>query len=225
MAKILLISDTHSKHKQIHDSWLPEADIIIHAGDYCSYGYKNNTIDFLNWFSSLKQYKHKIFIDGNHDHISEQQSELFKTLIPENLIYLNDSGIEIEGIKFWGSPVSPSFYKEHWVWNRDRGQEIKAHWDLIPEDTEFLICHTPMNNILDSTLEGENVGCNDLLERFQELKNIKAIVSGHIHESRGFYRFVNGQLCINASLLNRSYMLVNKPFLVDTEQNYQIINY
>jgi predicted phosphodiesterase len=32
MAKILIASDTHSKHSLLRD--LPEADIFIHAGDF-----------------------------------------------------------------------------------------------------------------------------------------------------------------------------------------------
>ena len=78
--KILVTSDTHTLHDKIeiindihstngiglHDN---EADIIIHCGDFTSKknGNKEDTIDFLNWYSSLP-IKHKILIFGNHEY-------------------------------------------------------------------------------------------------------------------------------------------------------------
>jgi Icc-related predicted phosphoesterase len=67
------------------------------------------------------------------------------------------------------------------------------------------------------TIEGEFVGCQDLTIRLQSLKDIKLVCCGHIHEGRGYYEYADGQLIINASVLNRSYKLVNKPYVVDTD--------
>ena len=66
--KILTISDTHTKHNQIPLEWLEPADMIIHAGDISSMGYLHEIKNFCYWFSKLDQYKHKIFIAGNHDY-------------------------------------------------------------------------------------------------------------------------------------------------------------
>jgi hypothetical protein len=43
-----------------------------------------------------------------------------------------------------------------------------------------------------------------------------------IHEGRGFYKFADGALFINASLLNLKYRMTNNPFVIDTE-NWEII--
>ena len=66
--KILILSDTHTKHKEMVNKFdLPDADVIIHCGDITGSGSRKWTRNFLNWFDSLDQYEHKIFIAGNHD--------------------------------------------------------------------------------------------------------------------------------------------------------------
>ena len=62
--KILHLSDTHNCHRLFRD--LPEADVVVHSGDFCMAGSEQEALDFLNWFCDLP-YKHKIFICGNHD--------------------------------------------------------------------------------------------------------------------------------------------------------------
>ena len=62
--KILHISDTHGQHGRLKD--LPEADVIVHSGDFTFGGEVREAIDFFNWFCDLP-YAHKIVIAGNHD--------------------------------------------------------------------------------------------------------------------------------------------------------------
>ena len=62
--RILHLSDTHNCHHRLRD--LPEADVVVHSGDFCMVGTEQEALDFLNWFCDLP-YKHKIFICGNHD--------------------------------------------------------------------------------------------------------------------------------------------------------------
>ena len=66
--KICIISDTHNKHKYLE---LPDADIIIHCGDFTSMGKEHEIKNFMKWFSELKQYQHKLIIAGNHDWLFE----------------------------------------------------------------------------------------------------------------------------------------------------------
>ena len=47
-------------------------DIIIHSGDISNVGGLREIENFCEWFSSLSQYKHKIFIAGNHDFVFEK---------------------------------------------------------------------------------------------------------------------------------------------------------
>lgn len=45
---------------------LPEANVLVHSGDFTMTGSESEAIDFMNWFCDLP-HKHKIFICGNHD--------------------------------------------------------------------------------------------------------------------------------------------------------------
>ncbi|MBA2328767.1 MAG: metallophosphatase domain-containing protein [Flavisolibacter sp.] len=206
--KFVAISDTHCRQRVLK---LPKADAIIHAGDISYKGKEVEVIDFFDWFSSLP-YTNKICIAGNHDFFFEKEKqEIIKKRIPGNVIYLQDSGVEIEGIKIWGSPVTPWFF--NWAFNRKRGLQLLNHWKLIPPDTDVLITHGPPYGILDNIINETNAGCVDLLKTVQQLKP-KVHVFGHIHESYGQVKR-NGVHYINASLLNESYELVNKPILFD----------
>ena len=68
--KITFISDTHNKHAQVTSS-LPGGDLLIHAGDMSSMGYKHEIQQFLKWFNGLDNYTHKIFIAGNQRQTEE----------------------------------------------------------------------------------------------------------------------------------------------------------
>lgn len=214
--KIVMISDTHGMHGWIKD--LPEGDVIVHAGDISMRGYKNQVLDFLAWFESLKQYKHKIFIAGNHDFFFEHFPKDVPAIIPPNVTYLEDSGVCIDNVNFWGSPISPWFHS--WAFNRYRGEIIKKHWDLIPDTTDFLIVHGPPYRILDKVDNHynaeQNVGCKDLKNRIFQLPNLKVVATGHIHEAAGFEE-VNNIKVINASMVDGDYKIGNKPYIVDME--------
>ena len=202
--KFVAISDTHCRH---HNLRLPKGDVLLHAGDICYKGQKDEVVDFLKWFSQ-QPFQYKIFIAGNHDFFLEsaKASEIEK-LIPENVTYLNDSSITIEGLKIWGSPVTPWFF--NWAFNRHRGEEIKTHWDLIPADTAVLLTHGPVLGIHDMVINSQRVGCRDLLDKVKDIKP-RVHVCGHIHEGYGTLQKF-GVKFINASVLNESYELVNKP--------------
>ena len=205
--KIVCISDTHGLHKSVS---LPKGDMIIHAGDVTNRGEKYEVIDFLNWFKTL-DFKHKIFIAGNHDFFFEKASpDEIEELIPSDVIYLNDSGITIEGINIWGSPVQPWFYD--WAFNRQRGEEIQKHWDKIPEETDILITHGPAYEVLDLTNKNEAVGCENLLNTIKKIKP-KVHLAGHIHEAYGTTKKF-GVDFINASVLNIRYEVTNAPITI-----------
>jgi Icc-related predicted phosphoesterase len=199
--KTTAISDTHGKHHQLS---LSGGDLLIHAGDISGRGLVAEIADFLNWFSG-QDYTYKVFIAGNHDFLFEKDPNMAINLIPDNVIYLNDSICEVEGLKIWGSPFTPYFY--NWAFNKLRGKEINQHWELIPDDIDVLITHGPPSDILDQTNRGYHVGCEDLKKRIDIIKPTYHIF-GHIHESRG--RLVeNGVEFINAGVLDEHYVKVN----------------
>jgi Icc-related predicted phosphoesterase len=222
--KILTISDTHNQHSSIPSRFINNEDgsidTIIHAGDMTSRGYKSEVLLFLNWFGNLP-FKNKILIAGNHDFWFEEatNTEVKDTLSYfDSIIYLRDSGVEIDGIKFWGSPVQPWFYD--WAFNK-AGETIKPHWDMIPLDTNVLVTHGPIKGFLDMTMGGESVGCPYLRDRVAELKDLKLHVCGHIHEGYGRFETGNGVILVNASVLNHRYYMTNEPIIIEISNEKQ----
>lgn len=219
--QVTFISDTHWIIRDFHDrteleELLPGGPILVHAGDVSSRGTEREIRQFLEWFSKL-QYRHKILIAGNHDFFFEvADSAAVSELLAEypGITYLNDSGITIEGIKFWGSPITPFFH--NWAFNR-YPNEIQTHWDMIPEDTDVLITHGPPKGILDlAEYDQVHVGCPFLMERVKLIKP-KVHVFGHIHEARGRQE-VDGTVYINASAVTLKYELRRQlPYVMNIE--------
>lgn len=207
--KIVHISDTHNLHGAIT---VPDGDILCHTGDLTGRGTWAEVENSLNWLESLP-HKWKIFIAGNHDWWFEKNNwNFYKSKWP-SLIYLNDSGIQIDGINIWGSPVQPWFY--NWAFNRHRGQEIQYHWNKIPENTDLLLVHGPPFGILDRTSKGENVGCQDLLDTINlKLKSLKGCMFGHIHEDYG-QQTINDITYLNSSICNLGYKPLNNAQILE----------
>ncbi|NDV68928.1 metallophosphatase domain-containing protein [Dysgonomonas sp. 25] len=210
--KILFLSDTHEQHDKLTN--LPTADMIIHGGDISNRGKKQEVDEFIDWFDGL-DYKYKVFIAGNHDFYFENYTwyEIQKRL-PEGMYYLCNSAIEIEGIKIWGSPITPWFL--NWAFNRERGEDIMKYWKQIPEQLDILVTHGPPAGIRDRCKNGSIVGCEDLLSVIQRIKP-KYHLFGHIHEGYGiteskYTTFING------SILNENYQLVNEPVRFEIEK-------
>lgn len=188
MLKIITISDTHGRHHNlVSKNLLPKGDMIIHSGDSTPRGAMADVEEFLRWYGDL-DYKHKILIAGNHDWAFVKEEPYIKELCKNyDIKYLNDSGVVLEGIKIWGSPVQPEFH--NWAFNKKRGAEIRKHWDMIPDDIDILITHGPAKGVLDFVNKPfynsvESVGCKDLLDAILRIKP-SLHVCGHIHESRG----------------------------------------
>jgi Icc-related predicted phosphoesterase len=221
---ITIISDTHTKHHHIPKEHLPGGDMIIHCGDISSRGYREEVRLFLEWFTDLDSYTHKVFIAGNHDFFFEDNPLQSKELVQEysNIIYLQDNMVEIEGVKIYGSPWQPEFY--NWAFNLPRnGEKLKEKWKAIPENIDILITHGPPFGCLDKTIQGQSVGCEILTE---EIKRINPIIHcfGHIHYSYGYMQRDNINF-INACSLGENYVYQNKPLNIDLDMSNRMISF
>lgn len=216
MPTLVLISDTHTKHLEIEDQlkqiYTEHPDsIIVHSGDISYRGKKWEVEEFAQWYSGLP-FKNKIMIAGNHDFLFEDSPEVAKDILDRigGIIYLNDSGGELEGLKFWGSPVTPWFH--NWAFNRVE-EKINEHWNLIPNDINVLITHGPPYLTLDATRMGLRVGCPRLANKIKGLSDLKVHVFGHIHEADGIVE-KNGVTYVNASILDLYYEVKNSPVIL-----------
>lgn len=201
--KIICISDTHNLHRELN---VPPGDVVIHAGDFSEAGSQSETLEFLKWFSSLP-HPHKILVAGNHDFYLEKHPEKLDQIIPGNVHYLIESGISIENVKFWGAPFTPG--DGHWAFNRKRGADIRQNWNLIPEDTNILITHSPPFGILDELDNKRHIGCEELGKRIKKLK-IPHHIFGHVHNDYGVVR-TGDTMFINSSSLDGRYRHINAP--------------
>jgi Icc-related predicted phosphoesterase len=243
--RITGISDTHNKHNQLEGK-LPGGDILIHSGDITSLGRKDEVKRFIKWFSK-QEYKYKVFIAGNHDMTFDSEKLLRDKLahfegrteydtecadgkpdwlkdilavgLDGGVFYLENSSIDIEGIKIWGSPITPSF-GYGWAFNKDRGHDINEVWNQIPMDTDIVITHGPIYGYCDRTSNtNTNVGCADLYHRLHEVKP-HLHFSGHIHEAYGYntmpYKDEWGDIyAFNGCSCNLRYEVYNPPITFD----------
>jgi Icc-related predicted phosphoesterase len=201
---IVALSDTHGFHKHIE---VPHADILIHAGDLTRHGELEEVEEFNEFIGGLP-HPFKIVIAGNHDFCFENDPVICASLLT-NASYLQDQAITVEGIRFYGSPWQPWFCD--WAFNLQRGPEIRAKWDLIPENTDILITHGPPFSHADQTSGGEQVGCKDLLEVVEKIKP-KLHVFGHIHEGYGLTHNESTTF-MNASICDETYQPHNTPIV------------
>lgn len=218
--RITLISDTHTKHKQLNGD-LPGGDLLIHTGDIMNSGYSPYEIeDFCKWLEA-QDYDHLVFIAGNHDRFFEQQPEKAMEIVNSYKLidYLQDDWIQVgddkKMVKIYGSPWQPEFY--NWAFNLPRaGVKLQEKWNQIPKDTDILLTHGPAQGVLDTSgppYNEPNLGCELLIEKIKEIKP-KIHVCGHIHGGYG-YRFDGDTHFFNASILNERYEYVNKPVTFD----------
>lgn len=206
--KLILISDTHWWYPE---KVIPDGDVLVHAGDISSRGRLEEITRFNLWFSRLP-HKHKILIAGNHDWGFEYNTSLACSCLDKNITYLQDSGVEIEGVKFWGSPWTPEFC--NWAFNLPRsGERLEYYWNRIPNNTDVLITHGPPHGILDLVERGGHVGCELLRKRVMEVKP-KLHVFGHIHCGYG-ETDLDGVHFVNASMCTEEYKATNPPVVFD----------
>ncbi|MEM6995386.1 MAG: metallophosphatase domain-containing protein [Myxococcota bacterium] len=176
---VVCISDTHTRHARLT---VPPCDLLIHAGDLCRKGSDAELDAFVEWFAAQPA-TDKVFIAGNEDACCERNPErVHDVAAAAGVTYLDEEEIVIQGLRIYGSPVTPKFF--NMAFNRERGPEIRRHWDAIPEGIDILITHGPPQGILDRIVLGRHVGCADLLERVHAVRP-RLHVFGHIHEARG----------------------------------------
>lgn len=190
--RLVLLSDTHGMHDTLR---VPEGDVLVHTGDFCTIGDEQEARSFAEWFLS-QPHAHKVVIAGNHD-LCLERDLAFGARLFEGATYLLDGEATIAGLRFYGSPWQPEFMG--WGFNLPRGEPLRRVWSKIPNGIDVLLTHGPPFGVLDRTLTGMWVGCEELrvaVDRAQP----RLHVFGHIHEGLGVHTesgvvFVNAAIC------------------------------
>ena len=197
---IVAMSDTHGRHSNLK---VPDGDVLIHAGDFCRYGSREDVNQFAEWFNEFP-HRWKIVIAGNHDIALQKYlgySQIFGLF---DITYLLDTWTLLQGgPKIWGSPFTPPFQSWAFMLEEDA---LARKFAMIPDDADVLVTHGPPAGVMDFTdLEGEYAGSHALLARVEQLTDDFSgrplvHIFGHIHErwgqeEGGGYRAYNVAIC------------------------------
>lgn len=187
--KITCLADLHGNF----NINVPPSDLVIVAGDI---GLNlANSDRFYEWHDRLETEK-VIYIAGNMDSFIEKYG--FPSSASE---YLEDSATEFNGYKIWGTPWTPPFVG---AW---QGAQ-KQHMQMIPDDTDIIVSHSPPYGYGDMINAVEHKGSKYLLDRMREVKP-KLVVCGHIHRGHGVY-YTRGTKVVNAAVAHGQ-----KPIMVE----------
>ncbi|KAH9852767.1 Metallo-dependent phosphatase [Lenzites betulinus] len=206
--RFVCISDTHS-----HVFAVPPGDVLLHAGDLCSWGTLKDLKVTLDWLKALP-HPAKYYMAGNHDLCLDAQYEdggkmhqmrpykmTTKDVVQARKLvrssWLGRSGMHYleheSGVykaasgktyTIYGSPAAPLYSIGAFQYERRDGDAVYAR---IPPNVDILMTHTPSLGICDLTQRGKHAGCSALAERLKsaDLQSVRLHVCGHIHEARG----------------------------------------
>jgi Icc-related predicted phosphoesterase len=193
--KILHISDTHGFHNDFPKNYFDGIDMVIHSGDCSNSNLLHQSIieiqSFLNWYETVPV-KHKIFVAGNHDTAIARRAIAPEDIRLRGITYLENESVDIEGLKIWGSPITPTFGDWSFMKARDKTFTV---WDKIPVGTDVIVVHGPPKGIRDLSLDRQNnlemCGDKSLAKRVSII-NPQAVLFGHIHNCK---EIINQGIC------------------------------
>ena len=192
---ILCLSDTHNRHRSLRN--LPQADALVHCGDFTEYGTEAEALDFLNWFCD-QPYLYKLFTVGNHDVCLYGGGV---EGLDGNCYFLSGNGVTLDGVHFHGLPFFIEGLENHSV-------------QAVPSGVDVLISHQPPFGVLDEAGESGKVchyGSESLAQRIHDIRPSYCLF-GHVHAGYGMTE-KDGTVYVNAALMRDGGQL-NEPVLV-----------
>ena len=165
-----------------------------------------------------------IVVAGNHDlcldpvMTSRYADDGWKIEWPSNVKYLHDSGVEVSGLKFYGTPWVP-IINYMWAFEGER-DELKKQFSAIPENVDILVTHSPprlpeyLGDVsLEFGADSDKFGSSELADAIFE-KKPRRVFCGHIH-SGSHNPFMFGHTVVqNVSRVNESYEVVYEPAVI-----------
>ncbi|CAK9113666.1 unnamed protein product [Durusdinium trenchii] len=142
--RCVCISDTHLQHEDLH---LPYGEILLHCGDVLleSRGLQASALEALRSFHrwiEQQPHQHKLLVAGNHDGVLQALGpERVQEVLPK-CTYLQDQGIDLEGLKLYASPLSMG-QSPNAAFQSHGGYDERAACEAIPEGLDLLITHGP----------------------------------------------------------------------------------
>ena len=230
MIKISAMSDMHGML-----DWLDPrgCEICVIAGDFSEQtGFGRMAMkeqrdwihdEFFRWTRRFPDTTF-VVVAGNHDlcldpaMTSRYADDSWKIEWPSNVKYLRDSGVEVLGLKFYGTPWIPII---NYMWAFEAEYEkLNTVFSAIPENTDILITHTPpripgyLGDVsLEFGVNSEKFGSPELAKAIFK-KKPSYLFCGHIH-SGSHNPFMFGDTVVqNVSCVNESYEVAYEPAVI-----------
>ncbi len=198
--KLVALSDTHGLHRDLS---VPSGDLLIHCGDFSERRRSERDIcDFAAWLQMLP-HPHKLLVPGNHDFWLE--ANLSRRSIFRDAHLLLGTGVTIDGLRIWGSPVTPLYGG---AFGMSNPSDRRRHWDGIPLDIDLLVTHGPPAGVLDSDPGmSHSAGDPQLLKAVSRIKP-RYHIFGHVHEAFGLAN-IGPTTFLNVALIDHGKVIHN----------------
>lgn len=231
MTRIVAISDMHGRLEGLDPRG---CEICVVAGDFSRQtGFGRRAMkeqrdwirdEFFGWTCGFPDTTF-VVMAGNHDlcldpaMTSRYADEDWKIEWPANVKYLRDSGAEVSGLKFYGTPWVP-IINYRWAFEAERGK-LKTAFSAIPENVDVLVTHAPprlpgyLGDVsLEFGVNSDRFGSSELAEAIFE-KKPRYVFCGHIH-SGSHKPFAFGDTVVqNVSRVDESYEVAYEPAVVE----------
>ena len=185
--KILHISDTHNNHRDLGE--LPQADVLVHTGDFSNYGTEDEVLSALEWLMVLP-YKHIIFVAGNHDGCLFDAENIEG--LPGNVHFLHNSSVVVDGISFYGLAFTNPVLTDE-------------------ASVDVLISHEPPLGVLDFA-DNQHWGAALILD-IVTTHRPRLHLFGHIHHAYGIIEW-KGTVFSNAAVTDQNNNIKYSPRLL-----------
>ena len=224
--KIVALSDLHGQLPQIEEV----APIYCICGDIIPLNIQMNDKksrkwlreEFIPWTDSLPC-SHVVLIAGNHDFVFFRMDiddirEIFKG---SKIEYLENDGIELEGLKIFGTPWCHQFGR--WAFMAE-DEDLEDIYTDIPENVDILLTHDAPYGTSDVLFQnfgwniGEHIGCAPLRDAIIE-KKPKIVLHGHLHSTNHDRERLAESDVYNVSLLDEHYELIYEPLILDLNEH------
>lgn len=182
--RLLALSDTHTFFPELDT--LPEADLLVHCGDWTDSGYGHSGAPMRAVEAWVKQAKRKypyvLALHGNHDvGVRNRHWQAMGAVALDGLTWTHPSGLTFHGVA-----LTPAYDFPEMAWQWDHmtyEPEVEAAaWQFGKVDV--VVAHGPPWGYLDRSETGRHIGSRMALEYIREHQP-RLYLCGHAHSGRG----------------------------------------
>ena len=198
--RLSLLSDLHGYvPSPAAQAIVDKADAVCICGDI-----QSRAMHTFAWINAQK--KPVVLVPGNHDwFLYDPAGAPSNWGFKPHVRVLIDSGCELDGVRFWGTPWSPIFFD--WAFMLPP-EGLREKYAKIPEGIDVLLTHSPprIPRSRIDMVEGrrDHCGSAELAEAVLRARP-RHLFCGHIHTGDHTPVRLGSTLCRNVSYLDEQY--------------------